>query len=411
MKKYVLSIGLALCTHSVMADQSAGPAAPSAPVAAQPKPFPHIGLRSDDGKSTLDIGGALRMNYRDEDWDTTENNGRFLFDTFRLDVQATHHNFFSDLGYWLQDDGKQSIDRGFIGYKFNDTSSLQLGAPFKPFGLEPYPQFGWSYHIPFFLGYGVSAGTGAKYVYKDAEWNIQAGYFPRMLPSDLRYSPEVGRFSDLNDNAIPAIHSRQDNEKRDQVNLRVARNFAGDGWKTEVGGSLAAARLHNATTDDDGDYWAGALHAVINSGNWTVTTQGIRYEFDPKNPAGVSDDSVLMGTNGLTPAFLIASEATVASFNVAYDVPTPNMGMLKKLRFYNDYSRMFKDKSGWDDSQMYTAGVQFIAMPIMGWLDFTWGRNANPYGGAESGTGFTSTTSSRSDEWIFRTNLNIGYYF
>ncbi|WP_342621784.1 hypothetical protein RO498_18090, partial [Pseudomonas aeruginosa] len=25
-----------------------------------------------------------------------------------------------------------------------------LGAPFKPFGLEPYPQFGWSYHIPFF---------------------------------------------------------------------------------------------------------------------------------------------------------------------------------------------------------------------------------------------------------------------
>ncbi|MNH43450.1 hypothetical protein D3C79_1053570 [compost metagenome] len=64
------------------------------------------------------------MNYRDEDWDTTENNGRFLFDTFRLDVQATHHNFFSDLGYWLQDDGKQSIDRGFIGYKFNDTSSL-----------------------------------------------------------------------------------------------------------------------------------------------------------------------------------------------------------------------------------------------------------------------------------------------
>ena len=47
----------------------------------------------------------------------------------------------------------------------------------------------------------------------------------------------------------------------------------------------------------------------------------------------------------------------------------------------------------------------------MGWLDFTWGRNANPYGGAESGTGFSSTSSSRSNEWIFRTNLNIGYYF
>jgi len=232
-----------------------------------------------------------------------------------------------------------------------------------------------------------------------------------MLPSDIRYSPEVGRFADLDDNAIAFIHGRQDNEKRDQVNLRVARNFAGAGWNTEVGASLAGSRLYNATTKDDGDYLAGGLHAVINAGNWTVTTQGIRYEFDPKNPAGVSDASILMGANGLTPAYQIAAKASVVSFNVAYDVFTPNMGMLKKLRFYNDYSRMFKDESGWDDSQMYTAGVQFIAMPIMGWLDFTWGRNANPYGGAENGTGFTSTTSSRSNDWVMRTNLNIGYYF
>lgn len=150
---------------------------------------------------------------------------------------------------------------------------------------------------------------------------------------------------------------------------------------------------------------------MLNAGNWTFSGEAIRYAFDPKNPAGVSDDVVLMGTNGLTPAYLMAARASVASFNVAYDVPTPNLGMLKKLRFYNDYSRMFKDKAGWDDSQMYTAGVQFFALPIMGWLDFTWGRNANPYGGAESGTGFSSTSSSRSNEWIFRTNLNIGYYF
>lgn len=406
MKKYLLLLGVA-----AVATGNFAAAAPATAGASPQKPFPHISLRSDDGASSLDIGGALRMNYRDEDWETTENNGRFLFDTFRLDVQATHQDFFSDLGYWFQDDGKQSIDRGYVGYKFNETSNLQLGAPFKPFGLEPYPQFGWSYHIPFFLGYGVSAGAGIKYSYKDQDWNIQAGYFPRMLPSDIRYSPEVGRFADLDDNAIAFIHGRQDNEKRDQVNLRVARNFAGDGWKTEVGASLAGSRLYNATTKDDGDYLAGGLHAVINAGNWTVTTQGIRYEFDPKNPAGVSDASILMGANGLTPAYQIAAKASVLSFNVAYDVFTPNMGMLKKLRFYNDYSRMFKDESGWDDSQMYTAGVQFIAMPIMGWVDFTWGKNANPYGGAENGTGFTSTSSSRSNDWVMRTNLNIGYYF
>ncbi|MGH8486453.1 MAG: hypothetical protein ACRESP_18815, partial [Pseudomonas sp.] len=183
------------------------------------------------------------------------------------------------------------------------------------------------------------------------------------------------------------------------------------GWKTEIGASLAAAELYNATTRDDGDYWAGGVHAIINAGPWTVTSQAIRYEFDPKNPDGVSNDSVLMGGNGLTPAFLIASKATIGSLNLGYDIFTPSLGQLKKIKLYTDYSRMMKDKSGWDDSQMFTVGAQFLAMPIMAWVDFTWAKNANPFGGAEHGTGWTSTSSVGSNDWYYRTNINIGYYF
>lgn len=375
------------------------------------KPFPHIAWRSTDGDSSLDIGGALRTNYRDEHWDTTENNGRFLFDTFRLDVQATYKHLYSDIGYWFQDDGKHSIDRGFVGYRFNTNTNVQLGAPLKPFGLEPYPQFGWSYHLPFFMGYGVSAGSGLKYSYKDQDWDVQLGYFPRMLPADIRYSPEVGRYADLDDNAIAFTQARQDNEKRNQLNARVARSFNHQGWKGEVGASLATAQLYNATTHDDGDYWAAGVHAVVSKGPWTLTTQGIRYAFDPQNPTGVSQDSVLMGGNGLTPAYLIASRASVVSLNLGYDIYTPRLGQLKKIKLYNDYSRLMKDKNGWDDSQMYTVGAQFLAMPVMAWVDLTWARNANPYGGAENGSGFTSTTSVGSNQWYYRTNVNIGYYF
>ena len=246
----------------------------------------------------------------------------------------------------------------------------------SPFGLEPYPQFGWSYHIPFFLGYGVSAGSGAKYVYKDADWHVQAGYFPRMLPGGVRYSPEVGRYADLDDNAVAAIHSRQDNEKRDQLNLRVARNLAGDGWKSELGASLAASRLYNATTRDDGRYWAAGLHGVLNAGNWTFSGEAIRYAFDPKNPAGVSDDVVLMGTNGLTPAYLMAARASVASFNVAYDVPTPNLGMLKKLRFYNDYSRMFRTRPAGTTRRCIPQGCS--SSPCRSWAGWTSPGDATP---------------------------------
>lgn len=409
MKRHALSASLLVISCAGFAVEPV----PSEPVRANAanKPFPHVSWRSTDGNSSLDIGGALRLNYRDEHWQTTENNGRLLFDTFRLDIQARYQNLYSDLGYWFQDDGKRSIDRGFVGYRLNGQSTLQLGAPFKPFGLEPYPQFGWSYHIPFFLGYGSSAGSGLKYSHKDTDWDVQLAYFPRMLPSGIRYSPEVGRYADLNDNAIAAVQARQDNEKRNQLNARIARTFSVDDWKTELGASLATAQLYNASTQDNGDYWAAGLHAVIKHGPWTLTSQAIGYQFDPKNPGGVSKDSVLMGGNGLTPAYLIASRASVASLNLGYDIDTPGLGQLKRIKLYNDYSHMRKDKRDWDDSQMYTVGAQFLALPVMAWLDLTWARNANPYGGAENGSGFTSTTSSGSNQWYYRTNINIGYYF
>src|SRR5476649_2669439 len=127
MKNNVICLGLMLSSCVSFAGEP-GPAAPETTTTSK-KPFPHIAWRSDDGESSLDIGGALRTNYRDEHWDTTENNGRFLFDTFRFDVQATYKNLFSDVGYWFQDDGKRSVDHGFVGYRLNNNSNLQLGAP------------------------------------------------------------------------------------------------------------------------------------------------------------------------------------------------------------------------------------------------------------------------------------------
>ncbi|POA51953.1 hypothetical protein C1889_24470, partial [Pseudomonas sp. FW507-12TSA] len=253
MKRHALGTCLAVIGCSGFAAEPV----PSEPVRlnAANKPFPHVSWNSADGHSSLDIGGALRTNYRDEHWQTTENNGRWLFDSFRLAIQGRHRDFYSELHYWFQDNGKRSINRGFIGYRLNPQASLQLGAPFKPFGLDATPQFDWrNYHIPFFLGYGSSTGNGLKYSYKDPDWDLQLAYFARMLPSSLRYSSEVGRYADLSANANAAAQSRQDNEKHHQLNARVARTFILDDWKTEIGASLASARLYNASTRDNGDY-------------------------------------------------------------------------------------------------------------------------------------------------------------
>ncbi|MGO2570534.1 MAG: hypothetical protein ACTH9E_20025, partial [Serratia proteamaculans] len=219
--------------------------------------FPHLHWQSTDNKKNIDIGGALRANYRYEDWGSSNyrHPPHLRFDAFRIDTSANYNDAFFDSGFWFQDHRKYAIDRAYVGYHLTGNSDLQLGAPFKPFGLQPYPQFGWSYGIPFYLGFGVNNGLGAKYQYHDNAWAFDAAYFPRMMPAGVRYAPEVGNYDDLKNTNYGSQHL-QSNEKRDQVNLRLTREFHQGDWNNELGGSLAGSRLYNHATGDNGSFWA-----------------------------------------------------------------------------------------------------------------------------------------------------------
>ncbi|MEE4482304.1 hypothetical protein V2T44_04880 [Serratia ficaria] len=409
-------IVLAICLASPISYAGSAVSPPerentSAPAVKNKSPFPHLHWQSADNKKNLDIGGALRANYRYEDWGSSNyrHPPHLRFDAFRIDTSANYNDAFFDSGFWFQDRRKYAIDRAYVGYRLTGNSAIQLGAPFKPFGLMPYPQFGWSYGIPFYLGFGVNTGLGASYQYHDRNWTLDAAYFPRMMPADVRYAPEVGNYDDLKNTQYGSQHL-QANEKRDQVNLRLTRAFQSGDWRNEVGGSLAASRLYNHATDDNGSFWAAGLHALVNNDPWHLSSQLIRYSYRAKGPAGADNATILMGGNGLTPAYLIPAQATTASINLARDVEVP-WGAVKKLRFYNDYSVLWKDKDGGSDSKMNTLGVQIFAMPVMIWVDLTWAQNANPWGGAENATGWTRAQSPGSDKWYFRSNVNIGYYF
>jgi hypothetical protein len=368
--------------------------------------------QSQDGRSSFKLGGALRANYRDEHWNS-DNNGKLLFDIVRIDLKAKHDNVFFDGNFVFQDDEKRSIEHAYVGYKFDQNNQLLSGFIYKPFALYPYPQNGWTFHIPFFVGFGDSVAPGLDWHHQTPKYDLHLAYFPQMMIENLRYSPEVGDYKNL-DNTIAAVHRNQANEKRHQLNLRLARKFDTRLGKQEIGLSASAAQLYNSTTDDNGSYSAFALHSINNFNRWNIQSSLIKYSYNPKNPDGVSDDSVLFQANGLTPAYLIAAKATVASLNVAYKIPIKGSRVfpsLKSVTAYNDYSIMFKDKDNWNNSQMNTLGLLFNALPFIVWVDLSWGKNINSFGGSQNSTGYTSTSSVLSDKWQYRTNINIGYYF
>lgn len=83
---------------------------------------------------------------------------------------------------------------------------------------------------------------------------------------------------------------------------------------------------------------------------------------------------------------------------------------MKKLRFYNDYSVLWKDRHGGSDSKMNTLGVQVFAMPVMLWVDLT-GAERQPVGRRRKRHRLDRHPVPGSNKWYFRTNVNIGYYF
>ncbi|WP_212515407.1 hypothetical protein [Acinetobacter soli] len=367
--------------------------------------------KSDDGTASFKVGGVIRVQQRYESWKESQNRGfgKADFDVFRLDLKGTYDNFYLNSSFLLQDQEFTSIEKAYIGYKFNSNNSVEAGLVYKPFAIYPYPQNGWTYHIPFFLGYGNNIAPGLNWNYTDKDWDIKLGYYPEMLKTNMRYSPESGTYNDLK-NTFPNQRAYQ-NEKRNQVNARFVKKFDTSVGKQEVGLSGAVSQLHNKVTDDDGKYYALGLHANTNMNRWNVQGSVIHYKYDAKNPDGVSNDVTLMGTNGLTPSYFIASEGTVSSFNVAYTLPVQDLWKLKAIKFYNDYSYFDKERSDWSASQLNTTGMMLIASPFLVWVDYTWGKNANFIGGSINSTGYTSASSQNSDKWLYRINLNFGFNF
>ena len=368
--------------------------------------------KNADESKGLNVGGAIRFNQRYQSWSDDKFNsglGDPEFDIFRIDVDGKYDDFYLDSSYVFQDDDKTSIEKAYFGYNIDEENSVEAGFVYKPFAIYPYPQNGWTYHIPFFLGYGNNVAPGVNLNHESEDWDIKFGYYPEMLAEDLRYSPESGAYSEL-DSTFPFM-SQYENEKKNQFNTRIARKFKTNKGDQELGLSAAYSQLENNITNDDGDYYAVGLHSNNNFDKLNVQSSLIHYEYDAKNPDGVDDDITLMGANGVNPAYFIASEGTVGSFNLAYTIPMTDMGRLKAVKVYNDYSYLKKHNDDWSDSQMNTTGLMFIAPPFLVWLDHTYGKNSNIIGGATNGTGFTSTTSENSDEWLSRVNINLGFNF
>ncbi len=347
-------------------------------------------------ENAVDIGGALRYNYifEEHNQNNKDKDGVFAFELFRLDVDGEINDITISAQYrWYS--YMDVIHHGWIGYSPFKNTQVQLGLTQVPFGLLPYASHNWWFAVPYYIGLEDDYDAGVKVVNNTGPFNIQVAYFKN---GDWGNAGKLERYSyDV------VTGGAQQNEEINQFNGRFAFNLKhGEIGSTEFGASAQRGELYNNTTGDKGTHEAYAGHVNGNYGPLNVMLEYAKYKYEPENPAGVSDETVLVGA--LADSYLIAAEGELYIVNVAFNLPL-GWGPITGLTFYNDYSILKKEENGWDDSIINTTGVLVSASPVFVYFDYIQG-DSMIYLNTDD-----SALTDGDDEKGRRFNVNIGYYF
>ena len=340
----------------------------------------------------------MRFNYRNTDYNDAgkAKGGDMTFDIFRLDIKGQHNDLLLDVQYrWYS--YMNVIHHGWMGYNFNENWQGQLGVTQVPFGLLPYASHNWWFSLAYYVGLEDDYDMGFKTLYKKGPFDLQLAFFK---------NGEWGNASKLERYSFDVVTvGDQQNEETNQLNARFAYTWKHtEKFSTEFGVSGQWGQLYNNTTDSNGSHWAGAFHINGNYGPFNLMLEVAKYKYDPDNPTGVSDDTVQMGA--FASSYPVASEATVYIAGLAYTVPV-NWGPITSFQFYNDYSHIVKDESGFEDSQLNTLGFLISANPVYVYVDWVYGKNAIWVGGPSD----SMAQGDPDADWHSLFNINFGYYF
>ena len=364
-------------------------------------------------KMKYHLGGALRFNAFHKSWDEENKDklGELAFDTLMANADVSYGGIDLSLQYRFYN-GYNMLHHGYFGYTFKQGTEMQIGVSRKPFGILPYASHNWFFDITYYLGMEDDYDAGIKVLVPHPKLDLQFAFYKNDEGSytgdsldSARYSYDVVRTSE-SESAALGIDGATGNQEINQFNARVAYTFDhGERFTTEIGASGEWGQLYNSITTQTGDHWAAAVHLNGTYGRFNVMFEALGYGFRPKNPAGQSDDIIVMGAYDAP--YKVAAEGAIALFNFMYTLPV-DRGALETIGFYNNYSYLAKRDSQFKDSQQNVLGMVLGAGRLLTYIDFAFGKN-HPWIGPSYGSALAEGDPAAG--WESRFNINIGYYF
>ncbi|RXE86299.1 porin [Pseudoalteromonas sp. A757] len=353
-------------------------------------------------KPTIKVGGAIRTNYSYTSYDDDNKNrgGDFDFDIFRLNFSGNVGGFGlnAEIRFF---DYMTAVKYAYLDYDFADHWQAQVGMTKVPFGNSPYNSHNWFFNTTYYIGLEDDHDMGVVFKRKVADnWQLDLGFFKNDELGGVdgyvddrsdRYSYDVVGFRKAGDGVYD--DPTQPIGEYNTFVGRYAYHIEHSGGTTEIGVSGLAGGLHDGN-DRAGDYNAWALHLNSNIGPWNLQLQHGEYQYD-------IDDVNRMAVGAYAFYDSIAAEATMSNFNVAYNLPV-EFGPITDLQFYNDFGIIYDKSDNTEDTWMNVTGVSLAAGAFFTYVDLVHAKNQPFIGGSIAGD---------SDESERRFNINFGYYF
>ncbi|MEX2499432.1 MAG: porin [Wenzhouxiangellaceae bacterium] len=353
---------------------------------------------ADDWLGAFKFGGAVRLNYSWRDFDEQDKDrfGDFELELFRINADGEIGDVRLS-AEWRRYNDFQAIHHAWVGYEFNDQIEARVGISQVPFGILPFASHSFWFGGTYYLGLEDDYDTGVQFVHEpNDDWTFHYAFYKNPEYAD---DNRFGRYSfDL------VTEGEQQNSEINQFNLRGERHLSiGNVGTLDLGASLQGGQIFNSITRNKGERYAIAGHANADLGPWNLQLQGLRYEFEPENPAGVDDNFVQTGAFGFP--FLMAARANVYTINVARNF-NASIGPITGGTCYNDFTFIDPKVDNGADSIQNVTGCSIVAGGVFAFVDWISGRNMWFAGG--DGIGRSATTAGK---WRSRLNVNIGFYF
>ncbi|MFO8231451.1 MAG: hypothetical protein R6U20_02175 [Longimonas sp.] len=455
MTRYVTLLS-ALCLSLLMAplataqstDDGAAPAAEDATAEAS------TSVTQDDDEPSLDVNitGSLRFNalfrsYGGETADKVLGDGGFTFDTFRIGADGSYGGliFDSELAVYPESFGGVFLQKGWVGYQFNESRQFQVGVSQVPFGIQPYASSSWFFNSTYYVGLEDDYDAGVKAMFTPGNWDIQGAYYMNAEQTDFFAGSNFGRYSydvvpvtsfpafgddgDANDvegvggyTVVPGGNeNRSPISEAHQFNVKAAYTFDhGDLGSTKIGASGQRGQLLNEATGATDWHAAYALHLQGRYDGFEAKLQFAQQELNPPLADGerqafaeqsdvdyAADDFVVMGAYNFPQR--VAAEHTVYSSSLSYRFPV-DVGPISQIKPYYDFSLATnKNVDSWNDNATHDIGFLTTAGPLFVYTDLNISKG-HPFN--HPGANFASVMAENNDnEWRTAFNVNIGLYF